>query len=602
MSEEREDVLLRVAGDVSDGTPVNWDREKGVQPGLRETLEQLSIMEKIRNVHQPSLDATASARGETSPVKHPPAPISTWGPLRIFAKAGEGGFGEVYRAYDPTLESEVALKLLKAADPLDRTSADRFLSEARRLARVRHPNVITVHGADVHDGRLGIWLDFVRGKTLEALLHEHGPYGAHEAALIGIDICRALAALHAAGLVHCDVKTNNVMREEGGRILLMDFGSAGRSAGAESGGDEIRGTPITMAPEQMNGTIAGPRTDIYGLGVLLYRLVTGRHPIEGTSFAEIREKHERRASVGLRDRRADLPSAFIEVVHKALAPEPQERFATAGEMERALQATLGAAPTPIDRPRWYERLRIEVRVLIAASVLALAIGGPYWLWGRVHVAVPPPTPTGQTPVGTPIPAPAEKIPLTATAMLHRLTRQGTDEALYPGARVSPGDRLYMEIQGSDSMSVYILNEDERGRAYVLFPLPGVGPSNPLPPGVRYRLPGQAGAGPLYWDVTSPGRRETVIAIASRNPLLRLEKEIARFQRAQPGRPVTYHDVGPEALHSLRGIGGLSTDRNVQEGGEKKPLSQALSAIGTRGARNDDVWVWQIQLENPEPRH
>lgn len=602
MSETQGEGLLRIAEAISDGTPVNWDLEKSGQPANREALERLSVMEKIRDVHRSPVGSTRTADPSRQPgeMELAPGDPNTWGPLRILGKVGEGSYGAVYRAYDPALESEVALKLLKTSDPVHPASADRFLSEARRLARVRHTNVVTVHGADVHDGRVGIWMDFIRGKTLEALLHEHGPFGPHEAALVGIDLCRALAALHAAGLVHCDIKTNNVMREEGGRILLMDFGSAGKSSGAKDALVErgLHGTLISMAPEQLRGLTAGPPTDIYGLGVLLYRLVTIRYPIEGTSYTDLCEKHRSGTLVGLRDRRADLPSNFVEVVHRALVSDPQARYATAGEMERALGATLVALPPPLPPPplpNWFRRQRRGVQILVTASVLLVLIGGPYLLWSQLKEGVRRGTPATVSPARAPV-APA---PLTATATLHRRTNEGI-EPLLPGSRISPGDRLDMDIQGSDSMSVYVLNEDAKGQVFVLFPLRGVTPSNPLAPGIRYRLPGQAGDSVLYWNVTSVGRRETVVAIAARRPLRSLEQEIENFPRAVPGRPVTFGKMSPSALHSLRGIGGLSAE-SPQATGAGRGLSGALRALGERGGPSGDLWVWQIQLENPGPQ-
>src|SRR5260370_12882881 len=168
-----------------------------------------------------------------------------WGPFRLIEKVGQGGFGQVYRAWDSKLEREVALKRLlpRGRDPDEDAKA--VLREARAIARVRHPNVVPVYGVDRHDGRVGFWSDFVNGRTLSAIVAADGPFGAREAALIGIDLCKAVGAVHAAGLLHRDIKTGNAMRESGGRILLMDFGLTNEhgAAGPPSG------TPVYMAPE-----------------------------------------------------------------------------------------------------------------------------------------------------------------------------------------------------------------------------------------------------------------------------------------------------------------------------------------------------------------
>jgi TolB-like protein/Flp pilus assembly protein TadD len=302
-------------------------------------------------------------------------------------RIGQGSFGEVFRAYDPSLQREVALKLLSPDRLASAAAVDRYLTEARCLARVRYPNVLVIHGADRHDDRVGLWTDLVRGQTLEESLTQRGPFGADEAMMIGLDLCRALAAVHAAGLVHRDVKAANVMREQGGRIILMDFGAVGdRSGGTLAPGGE--GSPITMAPEQLAGRTVAASTDIYGLGALLYRLVSGRYPIEASSLAELRAKHAGGAFVPLRDLRPDLPGEFLRVVERALDHEPERRFASAGEMERALASCLGQPGPAITIPASSGRrgARLAVPVALALAVLAAAVS--QWMWRQRARATP----------------------------------------------------------------------------------------------------------------------------------------------------------------------------------------------------------------------
>lgn len=149
---------------------------------------------------------------------------------------------------------------------------------------MRHPNIVPVHGIDRHDGRVGFWTDFVRGNTLSVLVGEHGTFGAREAALIGLDVARALSAVHRAGMLHRDIKAENVMREEGGRILLMDFGLSA----LEQRQTNIAGTPNYMAPELFEGGRGTVATDIYSMGVLLYFLVAGDYPARLRAHAKIR--------------------------------------------------------------------------------------------------------------------------------------------------------------------------------------------------------------------------------------------------------------------------------------------------------------------------
>src|SRR5262249_873084 len=147
--------------------------------------------------------------------------IGNWAHLTLRERLGGGTFGDVYRAWDRHLEREVALKLLRVEIAEEDLSNSRIAKEGRLLARVRHQNVIAVHGVDAHENRVGLWMDLVRGVTLEQQLAQHGNFSANEAGAIGVDLCRALAAIHAAGLIHRDVKAQNVMREDGGRIVLM---------------------------------------------------------------------------------------------------------------------------------------------------------------------------------------------------------------------------------------------------------------------------------------------------------------------------------------------------------------------------------------------
>ena len=136
---------------------------------------------------------------------------------------GCGRFGDVYRAWDAALDREVALKILRADD--EAAVQTDIVEEGRLMARVRHPNVVAIHGARRIDGATGLWMEFVKGRTLAAELAERGPLAAAELASVGIQLCRALAAVHSAGLVHRDVKAQNVLRDDAGRVVLGDFGT-----------------------------------------------------------------------------------------------------------------------------------------------------------------------------------------------------------------------------------------------------------------------------------------------------------------------------------------------------------------------------------------
>jgi len=296
----------------------------------------------------------------------------TWGSLRLIQRVGQGSFGEVYRAFDTTLEREVALKLLLPRGNDKETEAKALLREARALARVRHPNVVPIYGVDTHDGRVGFWSDFVHGKTLSALLAAEGPFGPREAALIGVDLCKAVGAVHAAGLLHRDIKAANVMRESGGRILLMDFGLTHDHDATQF----LSGTPVYMAPELLAGSPASVTSDIYALGVLLFHLLTAKYPVDGSSTREIKSAHDTGQRRTLLDVRPDLPEQLAHVVEVAANPDPAKRYRSTGQMIAALTeaASLGPVTVESTQPLRARKSRWWIgAVIIAALALPFAL-------------------------------------------------------------------------------------------------------------------------------------------------------------------------------------------------------------------------------------
>jgi serine/threonine protein kinase/tetratricopeptide (TPR) repeat protein len=387
--------MLPLAESISDGVPIDWNAAEARATGdEKELLRQLRVVADLAMLHR-SLPAdpstTVSVRSAT---RTPAKTIGTFGHLELVERIGRGGAGEVYRAWDQQLEREVALKLRRVEGAANDPALSPILKEGRLLARIRHANVITVHGVTVHNGRFGLWMELVRGSTLEQVLAKQGPFSAREAALIGIDLCRALAAIHAAGLIHRDVKAQNVMREDGGRILLMDLGM-GREidpASCESLRD-LAGTPLYLAPEIFDGSAASERTDLYSLGVLLYHLVTGTFPVKAATLNELTERHAKGSVVRLRDARADLPTAFVRVVDRAISRDPSERYASAGALEADLTKALGDdARLPGDdsvAPRKTGKRAAWFMTFIAAMIAVAALG-----WPGIRDLVAPNVPSG----------------------------------------------------------------------------------------------------------------------------------------------------------------------------------------------------------------
>ena len=287
--------------------------------------------------------------------------LQMWGSLEILEEIGRGGFGVVYRAWEPALAREVALKIIRPRDPSPETLGS-ILREGQLLARVRHANVVAVHGAQQIGDEVGLWMEFVRGRSLSNLVRADGPRAAEEAAVIGLSLCQALAAVHQAGVLHRDIKAHNIMREAGGRIVLMDFGAGQLLEGPRHPEERAIGTPSYMAPEVLAGGRASARSDIYSLGVLLYYLVTGTFPVDGTSWTDFLLAHARFERRPLGDVRPDIPASFVRVVEKATAIKPDERYGSPGAMLADLTAAVtgGLAPRVKRSGKTDSRKRVKV--------------------------------------------------------------------------------------------------------------------------------------------------------------------------------------------------------------------------------------------------
>ena len=375
--------LTRLVEALADGASVDWSAAESAAKTEQErvAVRRLSRIDRVVAVQRRARGGTQSGSTGSDPSTIPGTTSpSTWGHLVLLQKIGEGSFGEVYRARDPRLARDVALKLLDEPESMNVPRAA-AIEEGRLLARVRHANVVTVYGADRVDGRVGVWMDFIRGRTLEQVLSDHGPLSEQEATLIGLDVCRALAAVHQAGLVHGDVKAQNVMREDGGRVVLMDFGAGRDPTELASDVERIAGTPLYLAPEVLQGGPASIRSDLYGLGVLLFHLVTSAYPIDARTLAEVVAAHQHNKRIHLLDVRPDLSSGFVQLIERALSPDPEARLGSAGAMEAALTDAVAAvrdralpvsaaSPRQRRRPRWM--LWTGAAAIVASAVVAVA--------------------------------------------------------------------------------------------------------------------------------------------------------------------------------------------------------------------------------------
>ncbi|MFN2520659.1 MAG: protein kinase [Candidatus Limnocylindria bacterium] len=360
-------------------------------------------------------------------------------------RVGGGGMAEVYLARDLRLSRDVAIKVLHAQYAHDDAFVERFRREARSAASLHDPHVVDVYDAGSDGESHFLVMEYVPGGTLKDGLRIEGRYPEREALDISAQIAAALEAAHARGLVHRDLKPQNVLFESGGNAKVTDFGIAKAVGDQLTQTSSILGSPHYFSPEQAHGRVVDERSDLYSLGVVLYELLTGRPPFEGDSPVEIAVRHVHEEPVPPRRLVPELGPATEAVVLKAMAKDPLRRFQTAHEMKLAILAARDAvgekaAAAPIAGPAGDRaasplpgyalrgaRSRNAAPLIVALLALALLLaGGAFALARRPAVDAPvalpsvPPSLTApaaptSAPTRTPTAAPATSSPPATVA-------------------------------------------------------------------------------------------------------------------------------------------------------------------------------------------
>jgi tRNA A-37 threonylcarbamoyl transferase component Bud32 len=272
----------------------------------------------------------------------------TLGGCQILEQIGQGGMATIFRAYQPSMERDVAIKVLPSHFTQDETFVARFTQEARTLARLEHPHILPVYDSGEQEGITYLVMRYVDAGTLKDLIARQGPLPLNEATRLLGQIGRALGYAHSEGVIHRDIKPTNVLIK-GGNAFLTDFGIAKLVAGTAqfTATGAIVGTPAYMSPEQGLGDTVDYRSDIYALGVVLYEMVVGRVPYEAETPLAVLLKHVNDPLPPPRHIKPDLPEAVERVILKAMAKSPADRYQSAEAMVDALEKAIAQAPTEV---------------------------------------------------------------------------------------------------------------------------------------------------------------------------------------------------------------------------------------------------------------
>ena len=355
------------------------------------------------------------------------------GPYQLRGELGRGGMGVVYRAWDPRLDREVAIKMLPAGLLQDPQSRERFVAEARSAGRLQHANILPVFDVGELNGQPYIVMQYVQGEELAAVLRARGRLGVADAAPMLRQIASAVDFAHAHGVVHRDLKPENVMLDGRGQARLMDFGIA-RSTDTTGRGltrtGMVMGTPEYMSPEQAAGTPVDYRSDLYSLGVIAYRMLTGSVPFSGDSVIGVALQHVQQPPPDPRSLASDLSPGAAAALLRMLAKDPNERFASATDFVDALEAArcvaVPSAPPPSGAPAATAGLPRSTRLpkMMAAIVLAVVGGALVTAAVLSHSEKPdgPPPPPLPPPVTPPK-------PMVTVPDLRRCRREDAEAAL-----------------------------------------------------------------------------------------------------------------------------------------------------------------------------
>ncbi len=325
------------------------------------------------------------------------------GRYEILGPLGTGGMANVYQARDLNLQREVAVKLLRDDFTADAAFRVRFLQEARSAANLIHPNIVTIYDFGHDADRYFMVMEYVHGTDLKTLIRRRGRLSSEEAVETMSQLCAGVGYAHRAGLIHCDLKPQNILVTSDGRAKITDFGIARALASIEpdSRDEIVWGSPQYFAPEQASGAAPSPASDVYSLGIIFYEMLTGRLPFEAADPGLLAELHQVAPPPSPRLLNPEVPQPIEKILLKVLSKEPSARYRTADQLGQVLR-TFSREQDPPETPSRYEPYappvylpeattapyalsqsdQVDWLAVILALLAFLAIGGlvPLWLW------------------------------------------------------------------------------------------------------------------------------------------------------------------------------------------------------------------------------
>jgi eukaryotic-like serine/threonine-protein kinase len=516
------------------------------------------------------------------------SPQSSIGHYRIVSKLGEGGMGTVYRAIDTKLKREVAIKVLAEAVASDPDRLARFTREAKVLASLNHPNIVTIHEINQADGLDFIVMEYVRGKTLDHLIHSRG-LRPGEALPYAVQIADALTAAHVVGIVHRDIKPANIMiSDANGNIKVLDFGLAKQTATAEIGefdstqsldgevepqtaGGKVFGTVAYMSPEQVEGKKVDARSDIFSFGSVLYEMLTGRRAFQGNTKMSILSAVLREEPKAASELVRGIPRELEELIGLCLRKDLSRRLQTMADLKLLLEnlreksdaGKLGQAAHA------YEQRLSRWRIVAGGLLLLSALAAGWWL-GRSGASTPP----------------------------VRLTRLTWDSGLTVDPALSPNGELLAyasDRDGEGNLNIWV--QPVRGGEPTRLTQDPADEESPSfsPDGSRIAFHSYRGGGGIY-AVSALGGQERLIATGGQNPSFSSDSMWIAYWIGEPnyyapsGKVYVVPSTGGKPLQVQPGFADARYPIWTPDG--KHILFQ-----GTRSAREEpDWWVTPVGSE------